>query len=497
MYDASLDQFRNHQLNTPFLWQINNFTNYFAPGRNFSISNQYENPIAIFDYLPEYTETPDRLAESNNDLYERNIRQWITYANVSDKLKKQVEKMLEDVVGYNMASGKAARMRVEESYDKKTMYSFSTGTISQLAGTNSLSSITNTSNFALVMADTGMMTNISIRGNSTLNKNNIGLPQEETPVTIRKNFNETAFFFPNLYADTAGNYSFSFTMPDALTKWKWMSLAHTRDLAFGTNSTSIVTQKTLMVQANAPRFIREGDKMEFSGKVVNLSDKELSGQVTLELIDAVTGSSVDGWFQNVFPVQYFTAAAGQSTAIKFPIQVPFSFNKTLSWRLIARADKYSDGEENMLPVLTNRQLVTESLPILITKDTTQSFRFEKLLQANSPSLTHEGISINYTANPIWEAIRALPYLMEYPYECVEQTFNRFYANALGTYIVNRDPKIKKVFEAWLKDTATPKSKLALNESLKQIMLEETPWVLLRKARKNSRKILPFSSTCSG
>ncbi len=487
MYDASLDQFRNHQLNTPFLWQINNFTNYFAPGRNFSISNQYENPIAIFDYLPEYTETPDRLAESNNDLYERNIRQWITYANVSDKLKKQVEKMLEDVVGYNMASGKAARMRVEESYDKKTMYSFSTGTISQLAGTNSLSSITNTSNFALVMADTGMMTNISIRGNSTLNKNNIGLPQEETPVTIRKNFNETAFFFPNLYADTAGNYSFSFTMPDALTKWKWMSLAHTRDLAFGTNSTSIVTQKTLMVQANAPRFIREGDKMEFSGKVVNLSDKELSGQVTLELIDAVTGSSVDGWFQNVFPVQYFTAAAGQSTAIKFPIQVPFSFNKTLSWRLIARADKYSDGEENMLPVLTNRQLVTESLPILITKDTTQSFRFEKLLQANSPSLTHEGISINYTANPIWEAIRALPYLMEYPYECVEQTFNRFYANALGTYIVNRDPKIKKVFEAWLKDTATPKSKLALNESLKQIMLEETPWVFAAQSQEEQQK----------
>lgn len=487
MYDASLDQFRNHQLNTPLLWRPNSFTNYFTPTRNFIISNQYENPIAIFDYLPEYTETVDRLAESNTDLYERNIRQWITYANVSDKLKKHVEKMLENVVGYNMASSKGARMRKEESYDKKTMYSFSAGTISQLANTNSLPSITNTSNFALVMADTSMMMNIGIRGNSTLDKNNTAVPEEETPVTIRKNFNETAFFFPNLYADTAGNYSFSFTMPDALTKWKWMSLAHTKDLAFGTNSTSIITQKTLMAQANAPRFIREGDKLEFSGKVVNLSDKELSGQVTLELIDAATGSSVDGWFQNVFPVQYFTAAAGQSTAIKFPIQVPFSFNKTLSWRLIARADKYSDGEENMLPVLTNRQLVTESLPVLITKDTTQLFRFEKLLQANSPSLTHEGITINYTANPIWEAIRALPYLMEYPYECVEQTFNRFYANALGTYIVNRDPKIKKVFEAWLKDTATPKSKLALNESLKQIMLEETPWVFAAQSQEEQQK----------
>jgi len=307
------------------------------------------------------------------------------------------------------------------------------------------------------------------------------------PVTIRKNFNETAFFLPHLYADTAGNYSFSFTMTDALTKWKWMSLAHTKDLAFGTNTTHIVTQKTLMVQANAPRFIREGDKLEFSAKISNLSEKELSGQATFELVDAATGNSVDGWFQNVFPVQYFTAAAGQSTAIKFPVQVPFSFNKTLTWRITAKADNYSDGEENMLPVLTNRQLVTESLPVLITKDTTQSFRFEKLIQANSPSLTHEAITINYTTNPIWEAIRALPYLMEYPYECVEQTFNRFYANALGSYIVNRDPKIKKVFESWLKDTASAKSKLQLNESLKQIMLEETPWVFAAERQEEQQK----------
>lgn len=478
MYDASLDQFRNHQLNAPFLWRPNNFTNYFTPGRNFTISNQYENPIAIFDYLPELTETVDRLAESNTDLYESNIRQWIAYANVSDKLKKHVEKMMEDVVGYNSTS-KVARMRVEESYDKKQ-------TVAYLGNTNTPAPPAAMAHLNEIVTPSI----VRIRGTNSLNGSNAAdviTTIENIPVTIRKNFNETAFFFPNLYADTAGNYSFSFTMPDALTKWKWMSLAHTKDLAFGTNSTSIITQKALMVQANAPRFIREGDKLEFSGKVVNLSDKELSGQVTLELVDAATGSSVDGWFQNVFPVQYFTAAAGQSTAIKFPIQVPFSFNKTLSWRLIARADKYSDGEENMLPVLTNRQLVTESLPILITKDTTQSFRFGKLLQASSPSLTHEGISINYTANPIWEAIRALPYLMEYPYECVEQTFNRFYANTLGTYIVNRDPKIKKVFETWLKDTATPKSKLALNESLKQIMLEETPWVFAAQSQEEQLK----------
>lgn len=528
MYDASLDQFRNHQLNTPSLWPIHYLTNSFTSGKNFTSINAYDNPVHVWDYIPETFDTEDRLAATYYDLYERTIRHWMSYASpaMSERQKKHLEKMLDNVSEYTI-SARAAGARIEEGYDKRITATASKAAEIGVPG-SAPSFITATSQAATVSND-----DIQIRGFSS--SKNLGTlyvvngkiiagfpditadkmlssvilsPAEAMakygaagangailittsdnapPVTIRKNFDETAFFFPHLYADTAGNYSFSFTMPDAVTRWKWMSLAHTKDLAFGSSSTSIVTQKTLMVQANAPRFIREGDKVELSAKISNLSEKELSGQVTLELIDAATGNSVDGWFQNVFPVQYFTAAAGQSTAIRFPVQVPFSFNKTLSWRLIAKADNYSDGEENMLPVLTNRQLVTESLPVLITKDTTQAFRFEKLLAANSPSLTHEAITINYTANPIWEAIRALPYLMEYPYECVEQTFNRFYANALGSYIVNRDPKIKKVFESWLKDTTAAKSKLQLNESLKQVMLEETPWVFAAQSQEEQQR----------
>jgi uncharacterized protein YfaS (alpha-2-macroglobulin family) len=108
-------------------------------------------------------------------------------------------------------------------------------------------------------------------------------------------------------------------------------------LAFGTASATITTQKTLMVQPNAPRFMREGDNLEFVTKIANLSDKELTGQCTLELIDAITGTSVDGWFQNSFPTQYFTVAANQSTVVKFPIQIPFNYNKPLTWRVNAKA----------------------------------------------------------------------------------------------------------------------------------------------------------------
>ncbi len=523
MYDASLDEFKPHQLNAPALWSRNYFSNSFIAGMNFSSIHSYENYSVPRFYMPEKGETTIQLAAHYNDLLEDNIRNWIAIRKpvTGEKLLKYVSQMLSARYHYDMASSKAMRSVVGSTAKAEALaagappppgdlYEYALAGKTAGISIKGISSLSNENNLTPLYIVNGKPVNgiPQIKDENILSTKAL-TPEEATklygsagvngaivittlenqtvPVSIRKNFQETAFFFPHLYADTTGNYTFSFTMPDALTKWKWMSLAHSKDLAFGTANTYVTTQKTVMVQANAPRFIREGDQLEFSAKVSNLSEKELSGQATLELIDAATGNSVDGWFQNVFPVQYFTAAAGQSTVIKFPLQVPFSFNKTLSWRITARAGNYSDGEENMLPVLTNRQLVTESLPILITKDTTQSFYFDKLLNANSPSLTHEAIAIQYTSNPIWEAIRALPYLMEYPYECVEQTFNRFYANTLGNYIVNSDAKIKKVFEAWRKDTATAKSKLELNASLKQIMLEETPWVFAAQSESEQQK----------
>ena len=128
--------------------------------------------------------------------------------------------------------------------------------------------------------------------------------QQSGEVQIRKNFNETAFFFPDLKTDSSGAIEFSFTMPEALTKWKFQALAHTKEAAFGYSSKEIVTQKQLMVQPNAPRFLREGDKMEFSAKIVNLTEKELTGQAELQLFDATTNQPVDGWFKNMIPNQY-------------------------------------------------------------------------------------------------------------------------------------------------------------------------------------------------
>jgi hypothetical protein len=315
------------------------------------------------------------------------------------------------------------------------------------------------------------------------------------PVSTRKNFNETAFFFPDLMTDSAGNISFAFTMPDAVTKWRWMNLAYTKDLKFGFSEKYIVTQKDLMVQPNAPRFLREGDRMDFSGKIVNMSEKEITGQVQLLLIDPTTNQSVDGWFHNMYPNQYFTAAAGQSIPVAFSIEVPFQYNRPVTYKLVARVDSsasggaLSDGEENILPVVSNRMLVTESIPLAMHGNSTKDFKFQKLIQSGkSETLSQHALTIEYTSNPAWYAVQALPYIMEYPYECTEQTFNRYYANSLASFITYSSPRIREIFEKWkISDTSALLSNLRKNEELKSVLLEETPWVLQAKSESQQKK----------
>lgn len=313
-------------------------------------------------------------------------------------------------------------------------------------------------------------------------------------VQVRKNFNETAFFFPDLQTDAAGDVSFSFTMPEALTNWRLLTLAHTRDLAFGFSEKTTVTQKQLMVQPNAPRFLREGDRIELSARIVNLSDSELTGQVELQLTDATTNQSVDGWLSNRQANQYFTVAAGQSTAVRFPMEIPYQFNRPVTYRIVAHAKsscegEFGDGEEDMLPVVSNRVLVTESLPLTIRGNGTRDFRFEGLLRSgSSETLNHHALTVEFSSNPAWYAVQALPYLTEYPYECAEQTFERYFANALAASIVKNAPRIREIFPTWKTvDTSALLSNLEKNPELKSVLLEETPWVLEAKTESQQKK----------
>lgn len=299
-------------------------------------------------------------------------------------------------------------------------------------------------------------------------------------ISVRKNLQETAFFFAQLSTDAQGNTEFSFTMPESLTEWKLMLMAYTGDLASAYSERKIVSSKPLMIQANAPRFFREGDHMEVPVKITSTEIKEMTGRASLELFDPATGNSVDGWFKNVFPVQYFTVSKEQSAALSFPIDIPFTYTGALGVRVKATSadSSFSDGEEVMLPVLSNRILVTESQPVYINKEQSRTFRFEKLLDAGkSPTATTMSLTAEFSGNTAWYAVQALPYLAETTFECADEQFNRYYANALASYVANSNPAIRDIYRQWLlKDSSALLSNLDKNQELKSLLLEETPWV---------------------
>lgn len=332
-----------------------------------------------------------------------------------------------------------------------------------------------------------------------MGKGEIGDMQEEivkdeelAKVKTRKNFTETAFFMPHLTTDRKGRVSMEFTIPESLTKWRLMGFAHTKNFKYGFFQDSLVTQKELMVVPNMPRFFREGDTLTLASKIANLSFQDLSGTVQLSLFDALTLESIDNLATNKTKNQNFLVKSGQNTVAKWQIIIPEGV-QAITYRIVAKSSRdewisFSDGEENTVPVLKNTLLVTESLPFQVRAGQTKSLSLEKLVNQSSSTLQNHQLTLEFTSNPAWYAVQALPYLMEFPHECAEQTFARLYANLLASHIVNSNPKIKTVFEAWRQngDTTTSlASNLEKNETLKAILLEEMPW--LRAAKNESER----------
>ncbi|HRO42246.1 MAG TPA: alpha-2-macroglobulin family protein [Flavipsychrobacter sp.] len=321
-------------------------------------------------------------------------------------------------------------------------------------------------------------------------KANSNSPQKDFPV--RKNLQETAFFFPHLKTDNEGNIRIEFTIPEALTEWKLMAFTHTKDMSRGMLKGSVKTQKDLMVMPNLPRFLRQGDEIVISSKISNLSDKDLNGTATIELLNATTMQPVHLPFRLQQKDQSFSVAKGQSTTASWKLHVPESMYEPVVIRILARSGDFTDGEENVVPVITNRMLVTETLPLWINGNGTKNFSFDKLKYSNSSkTLVHNALTVEYTGNPAWYAVQSLPYLMEYPYECAEQVFNRYYATALAAHIVQQSPKIKAIFDKWKEEAmfSSFSSPLEKNQELKSALLEETPWVMEAKTESEQRKRL--------
>ncbi len=304
---------------------------------------------------------------------------------------------------------------------------------------------------------------------------------------VRRNLKETVFFFPELRTDGEGNVIIRFKMNEALTRWKFLAMAHTKSLQYAISENEVVTQKELMVLPNPPRFLREGDEIEFTAKVSNLTENKMAGTAELMLFDALTMQPIDERFGNEKNTVSFEAEGGQSARLAWKLQVPQGEVLVVTHRVVARAGNFSDGEESALPVLTNRTLVTETMPMPVKGNQTREFNFEAMAKAGkSNTLLHHNFSLEVTSNPAWYAVKALPYLMEFPYECSEQILARYYANSLAASVANSNPAIEQVFEQW-KNSDALVSELEKNEELKTALLEETPWVRQAQSEAEQRK----------
>ena len=309
---------------------------------------------------------------------------------------------------------------------------------------------------------------------------NQGSGAEETleKVPVRQNLNETAFFYPDLKTDAEGNVSFEFTSPEALTKWKLMFLAHTKDARSATLEKEVVTQKEFSVTPNYPRFLREGDELNLQSKLSNLTNKRLSGSAELQILDAFTNENISSKFGITSGTQNFDLNENGNRALRWKLKVPNNVSSIIL-KVVAKAGSYSDGEQQAIAVLPNRMLVTDAVPVFVKEGETKTFVLDNLTNNTSTTASNVSNTLELTTNPIWEIMFALPSLKNDQNSSTDVIFNKWFADVLASEVFKANPKMKTIFEEY-QSKGLLNSNLEKNQELKQLLLDETPWVLQSK-----------------
>lgn len=295
---------------------------------------------------------------------------------------------------------------------------------------------------------------------------------ETGDIQIRENFAETAFFYPQLRTNEKGEVSISFVLPESLTRWKFMGLAHTRNVDYGKIEATATASKEFMLQPNMPRFVRVGDKANIAASLMNLSDKGVKGTVRMELFNPET--------EKVFysQKQKFDVKGGKTGHVNFTFEVSDKY-AVMACRMVADGDTFSDGEQRYIPVLTDKQWVTETVPLNVNGEGAHTFSLENLFNKHSKTASEQRLTVEFTAHPAWYAVQALPVVAHPQNEDALSWATAYYAHSLAAYIVKENPRIKQVFDSWKAQGGTKEtfmSNLQKNQELKNILLAETPWL---------------------
>lgn len=290
-------------------------------------------------------------------------------------------------------------------------------------------------------------------------------------VQMRENLNETAFFYPQLTTDAEGRVVLKFTLPESLTTWRFMGLAHTKDMCYGSLFDEAVAQKDVMIQPNMPRFLREGDKATISARIFNLCERDVNGKATLRLINPETEAVV------YETTESFSLGTNATANVMFNLSSLAAQQSPLICQVSVAGDGFSDGEQHYLPILPSSDRITVTLPF------TQHEPGKKVLDLASLIPTdgsNAHLTVEYTNNPAWLMVQALPSLGKPIDDNAISQAASYYANRLGQYILQQNPKAKTAFQLWQQETGSETSlmsSLEKNQELKDLVLSETPWVL--------------------
>ena len=312
--------------------------------------------------------------------------------------------------------------------------------------------------------------------NSNTLTGNVILPEKPylaVAAGVRTNLLETAFFYPQLRTNKQGEVSFSFTVPENLTRWNFRGYSHTKNMMLGTLDGEATTSKEFMLTPNLPRFVRVGDKTSIAASISNMTGKIQSGTACMILFDPMTDKVISTQKQD------FAVEAGKTIGVNFLFTVTDEY-EILGCRLVADSEIFSDGEQHLLAVLSNKEHLIETLPMPIRGEETRTFSLDTLFNRHSTTATSRKLTVEFAGNPSWYAVQALPSLALPTNADAFSWATAYYANTLATYIINNQPRIKSVFDSWklqggTKDTFV--SNLQKNQEIKNIILSESPWVL--------------------
>lgn len=304
---------------------------------------------------------------------------------------------------------------------------------------------------------------------------NDGMGTSSVSVQMRENLNETAFFYPSLVSDENHQFHIRFTLPESVTTWKFMGLAHDREMNYGQMRSEVVASKPVMVQPNVPRFLREGDEASIAVRISNTTKQTQKGRACLEIMDPASGKTI------LFKKENFVIGPEVSKVVNF--ELAHLGEGVYVVKAIAEGKTFNDGEQHYLPVLSNRELVINSYPFTLNGKGKKELSVE---------MDRGGkMSFAYTANPAWLMVQALPSVASPTQQDAFSVATAYYANAISQLLIKHHPVLRSVVEAWMREPGQPamQSPLTQNEDLKRIVLDETPWVMDADKETEQRKRL--------